>query len=240
MPRSGSALLCEALWHTDLAGRPGEHFHPDHYDEEAAAALAHVEAVRRERTTPNGVFGTKLMATHLAVLAGRLRRLPRWALPAPQLLRALFHDPRFVWLRRRDEVRQAVSLWRAEATGVYGRRGEDPAPPAPEYDFPRIADCVRRVRAWNATWEAFFRAAGGPDVTLIYEDDLERAGCEDAVRRILACVGVDAAEGLRIRTTHRKMSDEDTERAVLRFRREAAALGHGPERRDHGLERAPA
>ena len=224
MHRSGSGLLCEALWHTGLAGKPGEHFHPDRYGEDGAAALDYARGAMPEKTTPNGIYGTKLMATYLQILTDRLRRLPGWApMSVPEIARAFFHDPLFVWLRRRDEVRQAVSLWRAEATGVYGRKAEGPAPQAPEYDFARIDDCLRRVRAWNAWWETFFRAAGGPHVTLTYEDDLEPAGCEGAVRRVLAALGVDAG-GLRIVTTHRKMSDEATERAVARYRREAAAV----------------
>jgi LPS sulfotransferase NodH len=50
-------------------------------------------------------------------LAGRP---PEYAgLDRHELLRELFAGPRYVWVRRRDTVRQAVSLWRALQTRAW-------------------------------------------------------------------------------------------------------------------------
>jgi LPS sulfotransferase NodH len=143
-PRSGSTLLCEAVKGTGVAGRPEEYFEaviatgrpprPEDYleglyDPEAlslvggaaapepppysslagvASYAEHVERVKEWGRTPNGVFGAKLMWDHL----GRLAR----DRPPREALDELFDGPRYVWVRRGDVVRQAVSLWRAMQT----------------------------------------------------------------------------------------------------------------------------
>src|SRR5688500_8623702 len=71
----------------------------------------HLERVRRWGTTPNGVFGAKLMWDHVGRLGAELA--PDRDTPPLELLDELFDRPRYVWVRRRDVVRQAVSLWRA-------------------------------------------------------------------------------------------------------------------------------
>ncbi|MBV9278904.1 MAG: hypothetical protein JOZ41_02370 [Chloroflexi bacterium] len=78
----------------------------------------------REGTTPNGIFGVKVMATYVVEdVLGRLRRLPdRASLPAPALLTSVFPNLHYVHMRRRDRVRQAVSWVRAHQTGIWSQR----------------------------------------------------------------------------------------------------------------------
>jgi LPS sulfotransferase NodH len=95
-PRSGSTLLCELLKGTGVAGRPAEYFEtlrstgfprqPRQYFQgvpEVQTLLPEVDpgtperqfawdAVLRAGTTPNGVFGAKVMWSHLEDLWPRL------------------------------------------------------------------------------------------------------------------------------------------------------------------------
>ncbi len=57
------------------------------------------------RTSPNGVFGLRIHAGHL----GSLEADPYDILQAP----------RYIWIQRRDRLRQAVSYTMAEQTGVW-------------------------------------------------------------------------------------------------------------------------
>lgn len=139
-PRSGSTLLCALLAGSGVAGRPEEYFEflwrsgaprqPREYfagvDDAVPPALldllAPTEPGEADRgdpfpsalergTTENGVFGAKLMWTHLLDLADRLER------PAdPALLAERLPEPRYVHVTRADKVAQAVSLWRAVQT----------------------------------------------------------------------------------------------------------------------------
>ena len=90
---------------------------PETYDRYLAWAL-------NEGTTPNGVFGAKLMWGYLGDFAQLLRGIDGLAgLPVPELLERVFPDLRYVRITRRDKVRQAVSLWRAVQTQAWRQEG---------------------------------------------------------------------------------------------------------------------
>ena len=64
----------------------------------------------------------------------------------------------FVWLRRADVIRQAVSWARAEQTG-YWQRG-DAAAIEPRLDIGQVDDLVRTVLDHNAAWATWFLEQG--------------------------------------------------------------------------------
>ena len=138
--RSGSTLLCELLAGTGVAGRPEEYFEflnasgrvrqPREYFADAAdpsilellaparAAAAgaspwaeRLAAARERGTTPNGVFGAKMMWAYLGDFLAHGE-------PEEQL-----GPLRWVHVERRDTLAQAISLWRAVQTAQW--RAED-------------------------------------------------------------------------------------------------------------------
>src|ERR1700754_339182 len=77
---------------------------PETYDRYLAWAL-------EQGTTPNGVFGAKLMWGYLGDFAALLRGIAGNAgRTVPELLAATFPNLRYVQITRHDKVRQAVSL----------------------------------------------------------------------------------------------------------------------------------
>jgi LPS sulfotransferase NodH len=76
-----------------------------------------------------------MMQNYLADAVARLRAWTRLGL-APDgtdraVLEAAFPGLRYVWLRRQDKVRQAISWWRADVTVEYGLpAGASPSPAA--------------------------------------------------------------------------------------------------------------
>jgi LPS sulfotransferase NodH len=204
-PRSGSTLLCEGLKATGVAGRPEEYFEavpatgrppaPGDYlaeleDPEAHALLGnapppeappysslagverhddHLARVRAWGSTPNGVFGAKLMWGHVDDPAG------------------LFPGSSYVWVRRRDTVRQAISLWRAIQTQSWRDEGRSTAGPEPQYRFSAVRYLVDQLTSQDAAWARFF--AERPVLELTYEEiaaDLPRA-----LERTLEHVGIE-------------------------------------------------
>jgi LPS sulfotransferase NodH len=202
-PRSGSTLLCEGLKATGVAGRPEEYFEavpvtgrlraPADYlaglDDPAARALLgdaplpdpppysslagvdlpqHLARVRGWATTPNGVLGAKVMWGHVDDPA------------------ALFPDARYVWVRRQDTVRQAISLWRALQTQSWRDEGTGDGGTHAEYSFSALRHLVDLLAEHDAAWARFF--ADRPVLELTYEEiasDLPRA-----LERTLAHVGI--------------------------------------------------
>jgi LPS sulfotransferase NodH len=174
----------------------------------------HLANVRRAGTTPNGVFGAKIMWTHLADLG---RRLGYDDLHA--LVDEVFDRPRLVWVRRADTVRQAVSLWRAMQTQSW-RAENETGTGRPAYSFAALHHLVEMLAAQDAAWGRFLAARPGL-LSLTYEEVASDPG--GAVRRTLGHIGVEAGEPAAV-PTMRRQADERSDAWAERYAREAPAL----------------
>jgi LPS sulfotransferase NodH len=175
----------------------------------------HLARVRESGTTPNGVFGAKIMWAHLADLARRLGADDWHA-----LIDRLFDCPRLIWVRREDTVRQAISLWRAMQTQSW-RAENETASGEPRYSFAALHHLVELLDAHDAGWERFFAAATGPVLALTYEEIAGDPGA--AVRRTLEHIGGDAAQ-LRTLPRMRRQADERSDAWAERYARDALAV----------------
>jgi trehalose 2-sulfotransferase len=122
-PRSGSYLLCEALTNTGLAGRPTEYFGPLRAREQLQYWGNYAELfawIIKVGTTPNGVFGGKMIWQYFEDFIDRLRDTSGYEkLAVPELMSTAFPNLRYVWITRRDKVRQAISYWKAIQTNIW-------------------------------------------------------------------------------------------------------------------------
>jgi trehalose 2-sulfotransferase len=183
------------------------------YREHLAAALAN-------GTGSNGVFGAKLMWMHVKDFVILARTLPELeGADLAEILAALFPNIDYVWVRRRDDVRQAVSLWRAIQTQAWRSDAGSYDRHPPEYDFGAIQHLLSRMRADNEAWGAWFDEQTVAPLELAYEDvDRDLPG---AVRTVLDRVGLDSADAQPPRPRMKRQSDELSEEWVERFRQEA-------------------
>jgi LPS sulfotransferase NodH len=213
-PRSGSSLLCTSLAATGVAGKPEEYFErlrhsglprePREYfdgvdpevleilaetltgDPAAADLERELPRYLEEGTTPNGVFGSKLMWNYFGDLLARLGTSPDGA--ALQALTTCFGPPRFVLVTRRDKVAQAVSLWRAVQTRAW--RASDGPCTDPVYDARGIEYLLAQVSAHDDAWRRWFEANAVDPLHVEYETFT--AEYEGTVRRVLDHLGVSA------------------------------------------------
>jgi LPS sulfotransferase NodH len=236
--RSGSNLLCQLLWHTGRAGFPQEVFSPTRMgpiSEQHGLGVdaekdfrGYLDALVAQRQTRNGVFGAKIMWTHLDGLCGRLGAARERPFAA---LEAALPGSRYVWMRRRDSVRQAISMVKAKQTGVYNslQETEGGEPPAPAYDFGTIEKQVRRFQREDEGWAARFREAGIAPHEVFYEDltsDVDRA-----LRDVLRFLGLEAADDFRAPPVHyRRLFDETNEDWEARYRAGALKQRSSPSR----------
>jgi trehalose 2-sulfotransferase len=182
----------------------------------------HLERVRRWGTTSNGVFGAKIMWRQLVDLVGQTADIPPCGGLEPRaLLRCLFDDPRVIWVRREDTVRQAVSLWRAMQTQSWRAETESPTG-EPRYSFAALRHLVELLSADDAAWEECFAGAGAELMVVMYEElanDLERV-----MARTLAHIGLPAG-GLESVPSMRRQADELSDAWVAAYARDAVELG---------------
>jgi len=151
----------------------------------------YVDWVKARATTSNGVFGAKVMWPYMAGLVDGLSTIPRERerLTPYELLEETFPSLRYVWLRRMDKVRQAVSLWRAVQTWHWRADHTHQAPCVPlVYSFEAIDHLRRRLIASDRAWETYFEGTGATPLTLTYEDFVKEK--HETVTGLLRHVGV--------------------------------------------------
>lgn len=237
-PRTGSSLLCEALQSTGLAGRPKEYFSPEAETKlckkwESRNFKEYFERALAEATTPNGVFGFKIMMLDFSeYLIKKLREIAApqdQELPEAELLHRFFPDLRYIWITRRNKVRQAVSLSRAIQTSIWEVR-TDKKTRAPQHDpryrFNIIDLLMQRMVIHEARWHEYFAKNNIKPMIVFYEDFVN--SYQETTGEMLKFIGLNGGEDLLPGNTLRtKQADQLSEMWVERFIREkAAAIMH--------------
>jgi LPS sulfotransferase NodH len=189
----------EALITTGLPRRPVEYFETLN-DVEMAALLesysrldhepiqivrhdgesyaSYLAQVFDEGTTPNGIFGAKVMWGYFDSFINNLRQLSLLRdLSIPGILATTFPNLRYIWITRQDKVRQAVSLWRAIQTGIW--RADEmhnltciASLPETElvFHFRAIDHLVDQIESHEAAWQNYFHDCDIEPYIVVYED----------------------------------------------------------------------
>ena len=232
-PRCGSNLLCEALENTGLAGVPREYFWDEaHWTRKWGTARYsdYLHEVIKRSTTKNRVFGTKVMWGYFDAFVSRVRETPEYGRrnrSAHDLLECLFPGLRYIWITRRDKVRQAVSFWKSLQTLVwFSKAGIDPPPPLkePVYSFEAIDHFVQEIVMHEAAWQAYYDRHTIVPFAVIYED--LASAYEATALKVLDWLGVscppDLVFGPRLLE---KQADDVSEIWVDRYREEKRKRG---------------
>lgn len=223
-PRTGSTFLCDLLASTGVAGRPESYFRES--DEQIWAERFGVSVVGgrpldypqfvaaavRAGSTPNGVFAARIMWGTMRVLVEGLdpRRSGR---DDVRVLTDTLGPLRFVHLRRRDVVGQAVSWARAEQSGFWQpgdtRTGEL------QFDPDQIGELVETIHSHNAAWRAWFADQGVEPVDVAYESVV--AAPRSTVDLILRAIGTECPAGWSPTAPPTKQADPTNRDWVQRY-----------------------
>src|SRR5262245_21394297 len=188
-PRSGSTLLAEAIHAAGGMGCPLEYLHRGfrpHFARrwQADDLDSYVRAMHRFRTDSTGVLSIKLFWRDVEEVvqetAGSDAPIVRREIMADAAqfrtiidrLRPILPNPTFVYLTRRDRVRQAVSAFVAVQTTVFRSFSSgDPRAARPiAYDYDAILRQLAAADYANAHWRAFFAALRLDPYRIDYED----------------------------------------------------------------------
>jgi trehalose 2-sulfotransferase len=155
---------------------------------------AYLDLVSRLGTTPNGVFGAKLMWNNVPHVLDKLWELPRFAGPdRAATFRTLFPDLHVIRLTRRDRVAQAVSWARAAQDGVWVVSDTDAAAPVrePVYSYDLIARLEGLLIEGEHGWPELCAELGVAPLEVVYEDLVDTATYSDTIRSALDHLGID-------------------------------------------------
>jgi LPS sulfotransferase NodH len=171
-------------------------------------------------TTENGVFGANIMWKHFYYIIYQLRQLFMGELvEVDTLLANAFYHPAYILTTRRDKVRQAVSLWRAQQTGGWISSTQWLSPfwtANPVFDYVRIHALIQEIKADESAWQWFFTHHGIQPLEIVYEDFI--AEPDQTLRMFFAHIGVAIPDGLVLpKPGMKKQADAMTESWVEQY-----------------------
>jgi LPS sulfotransferase NodH len=241
-PRSGSTLLCDLLKSTGVAGNPASWFHTASVADWLQPFDLAIDDSLSDKDNLARAFGVVISAGSLdhGLFALRMQRhsvdffMRQLAILQPGLsndterLNAAFGRTGFIHLTRRDKVSQAVSMVKAEQTGLWhraadGRELERLSPPAPaEYDTGRIATALAQMQQWDLEWTQWFARESIEPFQIEYEALASDASA--VLHRVLTDLGIDSVHAAGIVPGVAKLADDSSELWVERF---VAEFGDG-------------
>ncbi len=240
-PRTGSTLLCNLLASTKTTGNPdsfyGRKFMPAWAGEWRLPAcdtmserdfnIAYLNAAVTAGKGGTGIFGLRLMRENLDELSAILGQVfPQLPSDKARLEKA-FGRILYIHLFRDDKLAQAISLVKAEQTGLWhmapdGTEIERLAPPQePHYDFARIHREVLELESYDAAWNSWFDAQGIKPHRIGYE--ALSANPAAALISICEALGVQAPDARDIKPGVAKLADETSLDWMRRYRLEVGS-----------------
>jgi LPS sulfotransferase NodH len=184
-------------------------------------------------TTPNGVFGAKLMWGYFGDFVSLLREIPEYReLPIQELLPAIFPDLSYVRVVRANKVRQAVSLWKAVQTATWRQEetrlsdGADIADagdpnasnghgPRLKFHYHAIEHLLDQILAQEACWDAFFEHCRIRPHVVVYEDFV--ANYRETTTEVLSQVGIEAPGEANFEQRLKRQTDDINRTWARRF-----------------------
>jgi hypothetical protein len=133
----------------------------------------------------------------------------------------VFPNLRYVWVTRRDKVRQAVSLVKARQSSQWKAMSPQPQrADVASYDFGLVDSALRTIVDEECAWEEYFTHAGVTPVTVVYEDFVR--DYESTVRGLLDHLETPLPNEFVFPAPRlHKQADRVSEEWVERYRRDA-------------------
>jgi trehalose 2-sulfotransferase len=183
-----------------------------------------VKDALRKGTSENGVLGTKIMWAYFRdfVRLARRRGLQDTR-PCGVPAAVLPNLRRFVWMRRDDTTRQAVSLWKALQTQQWRKDSdEDVGGRGLRFSFAAVDHLKLRIDEHNAAWLAFFQSCGVEPMEVVYEELVE--DYEGTVLWLLEGIGVPIPENFSVVAPKMRRQADDLSEEWVRLYNNAALV----------------
>lgn len=219
LPRSGSWLLSEGLWRTEVAGRPEEYLRPDWLERFRRAGFLSFQHRLHQRDRwdqdPAGASPQPPRARTVGAFLREIQRIGTTAngvfalkchwfqvadlagefrrLAGPEwTLGDLFPDVRYVRLIRRDKLRQGISWQRAIDSDRWWAAADEPHDGEDpwHYDGAGLDRRTELLHRFERCWDRYFDRSGVDPLVVTYEE--LATAYADTVRRVLHGVGLSS------------------------------------------------
>ena len=138
------------------------------------------------------------------------------------MLAAIFPNVHYIYVFRRDKVRQAISLHRAVQTQQWALFDDAPRSPVvqPAFDFAAIEQYRQNILSHETAWQRFFDRCDVTPFTLVYEEFV--LTYEATTQTILDYLNIPMPSDLFFGPRHlRRQADNLTEEWLRRYYEEA-------------------
>ncbi|MCA9923755.1 MAG: hypothetical protein KC421_15365 [Anaerolineales bacterium] len=199
---SGSSVLCDALKNTQIAGIPEEYFliweegwwAQNH---NLLSRQSYLDIVLEKGYTPNGVFGGKILWHYFKDMMEKVRALPSYKnMDDTSIMAQLFHNPKYIWIVRRDKVQQAIDWAIAAQTGVHNAQHRSLNDL--EFDYTLIDNLHRLIEFGEQGWTNYFEHAHVTPLTIVYEDFV--SNYNQSIKSILTYLDIDTTTSKEVLT----------------------------------------
>ncbi len=232
--RCGSNFLCEQLRANGI-GDPAEYFqypfgvvNRQFYDDLGVDCddFAGFLGALIEKRSVNDIFSVKIAWDHKNAFIDAIKKIDS----SIDSLEDFFPGARWLFLRRHDKVAQAISLWKAQKTGVWvAKNSSMSGKEKPEYKFFEILDSLMHILIEDLFWERYFYERKIDPLTLYYEDYAQNV--KNAVLMVARYLGV--SEQLRLGESNDiasvdtivKQRDSYSEEIYRRFKSDMLQIG---------------
>ena len=217
VPRSGSTFLTHLLKETKCFGFPDEWLGLPEAETQARETGATdwdslLKRILSRHASPNGVSGVELALAHIT-----------WGREATGRQKLLDPEMRYFYLRRRNIVRQAISMHVAHQSGVlHSFQMNDDARTVRDavlYDAGEIRSWIKFLQDEELKWEREFGSLGIEPVRIYYEDLIARP--ERIVRLFSNVLGLPATPTVKDSPIER-VGTSRTDEWETRYREEDA------------------
>lgn len=238
-PRTGSTLLCDLLTSTGEAGTPDSFFSrkfiPWWAEQwgvpafeslgEPAFSKTYLAAAIHAGKGGTRLFGLRLMRDSVDDLNALIDRVDPGLPPGRPRFENALGRICYIHLFRGDKVGQAVSLVKAEQTGLWhvapdGTEIERLSPPSePVYEFERLKREVAEIEGYELAWRSWFDEQDIAPLRIAYEN----LAADPAVVLVRVCValGISAPDQSSVHPGVAKLADAVSADWIERYRRDA-------------------
>ncbi|MBC8501290.1 MAG: sulfotransferase domain-containing protein, partial [DPANN group archaeon] len=174
--RSGSVVLESLLKSTNLVGNPKWHFGKLYkLTKNLQLETDYLDIINKIITlssSKNKIFGTKMhWATYNQFETAVTNTNKFGPLKGDRLVRSVFPNVHYIFLKRNNNVKQAISLFKAQKTDIWAKTKEhDSHDLTLSYNFDGILQALKSIKYEEKSWTNFFRENDIKPLTLIYED----------------------------------------------------------------------
>ena len=237
-PRSGSTLLCDLLTATKVAGRPQSYFMTQFYSDWARYLNVSMEnwnsdnefdqcylnAVLMEGVGDSQVFGLRMQRESLEDLNTRLCQFYPDKQSDKTRFSAAFGTTHYIHISRKDKIAQAVSLLRAEQSGLWHihtdrtERERLKLGHAPHYNAKALSKLVTKLEKQDASWLDWFSQQSIQPIPITYER--LSADPKNTLANTLSALGLEPSIAEMVEPRTAKMSSNESSEWIERFRLE--------------------